>query len=51
MERRAKADEYFREAQGWPHSKPTPEQREKPMKRVLALHVAVARVERETPET
>lgn len=47
---RAKAQEKLREADGWKVSPPTSGEREKLMRRVLALHVAEAGLEREPPE-
>jgi hypothetical protein len=48
---RLKAESHLQKAQLWPHSKPTPEEREMLMKRVLAIHVAVAKLERQTTGT
>jgi hypothetical protein len=50
-ELRARAEEYVREADGWKVSRPSSEQREDLMKRVLALHIAVVALERPAPET
>jgi len=44
---RAKAEDYLREAEVWSKSPPTVEARERLMKSVLKLHVAVAELERE----
>jgi hypothetical protein len=48
---RLKAESCLQQAQRWPHSKPAPEERETLMKRVLAIHVAVAKLERQTTGT
>jgi len=41
-----KAAYYIQQARGWERKLPTVEQRETLMKRVLALHVEVAKIER-----
>lgn len=48
---RARAESYLREADGWSTSPPTVEERERLMKRVLGLHTAVAKLERQRPGT
>jgi hypothetical protein len=48
---RAKAEEFRREADTWQPSMPPVEERERVMKQVLALHVAVARLERDSSAT
>ena len=48
---RLKAQSCLQQAQRWPYSKPTAEDREMLMKFVLGLHVAVARFERRTSGT
>jgi hypothetical protein len=45
-ELRTQAEEYLREAESWKASPPTGEERERLMKHVLKLHVAVAILER-----
>jgi hypothetical protein len=50
-ELREKAEDYLKQVQGWQHSKPTAEEREELMKRVLKLHVEVAKIERSVPGT
>jgi len=35
-------------AKDWAHAPPTPEERERAMKKVVALHVAIARLRRES---
>jgi hypothetical protein len=45
-ELRTRAQDYLREADGWSTSPPTVEERERLMKRVLKLHVEVAKLER-----
>jgi len=50
-ELRARAESYSREADGWSTSPPTVEERERLMKRVLGLHTAVAKLERQRPGT
>ncbi len=50
-ELRLRAEDYLQQAQGWAHTKPTVEDRESLMKRVLALHVDVARLERQSTGT
>jgi hypothetical protein len=45
---RLEAESWLQQAQRWPESKPTPEEREMLMKRVLGLDVAVATLERRT---
>lgn len=47
-ELRAKAEHFRREVDGWAVAAPTAEARDKLMKRVLKLHVEVARLERAT---
>ncbi|MGH7296425.1 MAG: hypothetical protein ACRELB_15915 [Polyangiaceae bacterium] len=48
---RAQAEECRREAERWQQSTPAVEERERVMKRVLGLHVAVARLERASSVT
>jgi hypothetical protein len=43
---RARADEYLREQDAWSPSRPSPMEKERLMKRVLALHLDVAKLER-----
>jgi len=45
-ELRLRAEDCLQQANGWAHQAPTVEQREAVMKRALALHSAVARLER-----
>jgi hypothetical protein len=49
-ELRLRCDDYLQQAQGWLHKAPTVEERERVMKRVLGLHVEVAKLERQAPE-
>lgn len=46
---REKADGFLQQVAGWQHAAPAPEAREKLMKGVLALHVLVAKLERDAP--
>lgn len=46
-ELRARAMECVHEADGWKAAAPTAEERERLMKRVLGLHTAVAKLERQ----
>jgi hypothetical protein len=48
---RHRAEDYLQQAQGWAHTKPTVEDRERLMKRLLALHVDVAKLERQSMGT
>lgn len=43
---RNKAEEYLRERAGWSASSPAPAEKEQMMKRVLALHLEIAKIER-----
>jgi hypothetical protein len=43
---RAQAEEYLREKDGWSESQPVAREKEQLMKRVLELHVKVAKLER-----
>jgi hypothetical protein len=45
-ELRAKAEEYLRGAEGWTAATPAAEESERLMRRVLELHIEVARLER-----
>jgi hypothetical protein len=45
---RLKAGDCLHQLDGWQYSEPTTEQREALMKRVLALHTVLAKIERET---
>jgi hypothetical protein len=47
----ARAQEYLRVPDGWNVMPPTAEERDRLMKRVLRLHVEVAKLERETAGT
>jgi hypothetical protein len=48
---RAQAEEYLREADSWTSSHPVAQEKERLMKRALKLHVEVAKLERQRPET
>jgi hypothetical protein len=48
-ELRLKAGDCLQQAQGWQCGKPTTEQWEALMKRVLALHIELAKLERQRP--
>jgi hypothetical protein len=50
-ELRLKIEESQREAAGWKVSPPKDEERDRLMRRVLKLHVEVAKVERQIPGT
>jgi len=43
---RARAEEYLAEQAAWSPSRPGPQEKERLMKRVLALHLDVAKLER-----
>ena len=45
------AEKYLREADAWTASHPVAQEKERLMKRVLKLHVEVAKLERQGPET
>jgi hypothetical protein len=49
VELRSTALEHLREVDGWSTSAPTVEERERLMKSVLSLHMAVAKLERHGP--
>ena len=48
---RLKAGDCLQHVDGWQYSKPITEQREGLMKKVLALHTALPKIERETPRS
>jgi hypothetical protein len=48
---RLKAGDCLQQLDGWQHSEPTTEQREALLKKVLALHTALAKIERDTPRS
>jgi len=48
-ELRARVEQYLRETDGWSASPPTVEEWEKMTKRVVGLHTAVAKLEKQGP--